>query len=210
MRISILFFASIVSVCLGCTPFTEQEKYQDEEFNAIESVVNDYLKIYRLPELLDQRNYPILPLLPKPSIDTIDAKVYLSDALMSLAQTKEEDESTYHPDKANSFDIVYKNLMASSTFSELGYREFDKKEIILQKPFRQIFRPNRDVKEEEQYSELRLSRICFDDNLNRGMLYLYFSQGNSGAATSHSTLLLIEKKIDKWVIVDETYDRDKE
>ncbi|WP_019987118.1 hypothetical protein [Rudanella lutea] len=202
-----LLLATILFVCLGCTPFTEREKYKNEEFTAIESVVNEYLKIYRLPELLDQTNYPGLPPLPKPSIDTIDAKVYLSDALMPLAQTKEDDESTYQPDKANSFDVVYKTLMASSTFSELGYREFEKKAITLQKPFRQIYRPNKDIKEEEQYSEIKLSRVCFNDNLNCGMLYLWFGQGSNYATTSHTTLVLIEKKKDKWIIVDETYNR---
>ncbi len=210
MHTSTLLLPTLLFICLGCTPFTEREKYKNEEFAAIESIVNNYLKTYRLPELLDQTNYPGLPLLPKLSLDTIDAKVYLSDGLMPLAQTKEDDESTYQPDKADSYDVVYKKLMSSPTFSELGYREFNKKAITLQRPFRQIFRPKRDVKEEEQYSELKLSRICFDEKLNRGMLYLWFSQGSSSATTSHVTLLLIEKKKDKWVIVDETYARDRE
>jgi len=194
-------FLSIIFICLvftGCN-----DNYENEEIVAIEDLTNDYLERNILKEILEPSDIFNDKPSPKPNIDTLDLKVYLSDALIPIAQVKQDNEWMFNdnyfgtPDSAIFYGIVH-----SINFKKLNYREYDKREIQLIKPFRQFEKSQAKVIADESYTILNFSRVCFDSKKENAVVVIEYLQGfTSGSMSGYHMALLIKKKGNKWTYI---------
>jgi len=74
-RILIILIGLLISSC--------NDGYEKDEFKAIEDFTNDYLAKNHLKHILEPRTFYDDEVVVKPSIDSLDLKVYLSDALIT-------------------------------------------------------------------------------------------------------------------------------
>src|SRR4051812_4036865 len=98
--------------------------YENEELKAIEDISNDYLSRNDLSKIV---NPPPFADSAKPktiNIDSLDLKVYFSDALMPISQVKEDDEWMFAETHFSASDsLVFYNIANSEKFKELSYKE---------------------------------------------------------------------------------------
>jgi hypothetical protein len=180
-----------------------KDNYEKEEFAAISDITNDYLERNILKAILEPRD--LLEDMPmvKPNIDSLDLKVYISDALIPIAQVKQDNEwmfkGNYHETEDST---IFYGIVNSEKFGKLNYREFDKKEIRLIKPFRQFEKSQEKITSDESYSILNFSRICFDSKKENGVVVIEYLQGfTSGSMNGYHMALLIKKKNNKWTYI---------
>jgi hypothetical protein len=194
------YLTLIISLLLltGC------RDYKAEEFKAIEDITNEYLYRKHLPEILNPYHSPDEPEPQKPNIDSLDLKVYISDALMPINQVKEDDNWLFTDTlKLKTNDSIFHALENSGNFKNLNYREIDKRAIKLKKPYRQIYNPDSVADENDSYLRFHFSRICFDENYKYGILYLEYLYGyQNGYGTGQVTVLLIMKQNGNWTIIE--------
>ena len=177
--------------------------YETEEFKAIEDISNDYLSRNDLSKIL---NPPSLGDSAKPktiNIDSLDLKVYFSDALMPISQVKEDDEWMFVDNNFSESDsLIFYNIANSGKFKELSYKEFDKTKLKFVRPYRQYEKFPLKLKEDEEYAILKFSRVCFDDKKENGIVVLNYSKGfESGSMSGFQGALLIKKRDNKWIYI---------
>ena len=131
MKLYILLFSGILLFGCNC--------YKNEEFKAIEDITNDYLFRNNLNEILNPPPPPPPP--PDclvrvyneakiPNIDSLDLKVYISDALLPISQIKEDNEWMFTGNNYSIADsLLYQKILNSRMFRKLGYREFNKHKL---------------------------------------------------------------------------------
>ncbi|HQZ26470.1 MAG TPA: hypothetical protein PLD18_14315 [Flavobacterium sp.] len=194
MKIITLIF--IILTFFGC-----QKTYEKEEVKAIEEITNDYLKKNDLDKYyLKPHDFFGKPTVPKANIDTLDFKVYLSDALMPINQIREDNKWMFkNNDFSKSDSIIFHGIMNSKKFKELEYREYDKSKIKLIKPYKQF---DENIRPEDDYSKILFSRVCFDEKMENGIVVIDYLIGNeSGYTSGYNMALLIKKKNNKWSYV---------
>jgi hypothetical protein len=197
-KITLLILASVI---IGCNA-----SYQEEEFNAIQDVLNEYLeREYLNKTLYPNRNFPDNSV-ERIDIDTLDLKVYLSDALMPVSQIREDEAGMFqylHMDSENS--KLFNEILNSELFNKLSYREVKKENFKLIKPYRQVDDSQVLLEEGEKYNILRFSRICFDKNKENGIVVIDEHIGQNGMKIQGYYMPLLIKKVgNKWTYISNT------
>jgi hypothetical protein len=172
--------------------------YDKEELNVIKDIANEFLVKKHLNKVLKS---PFEEIYERPLyVDTLDLKVYLSDALLPISQIKEDNEWMFennHFEKKDS--IIFYSLINSKKFKDLKYREFEKNKIKFEKPYRQFEKSKEKIKENEEYSLLNFSRICLDEKEENGLVVIEYKNGKKGMTIYGSHMVyLISKNNNKW------------
>ncbi len=188
----------IILILCGCNDNSEKD-----ELDAITDITNDYLERNVLKEILEPHDILSDKPLAKPNIDTLNLKVYISDALIPIAQIKEDNEWMFNDNYFGTSDsAIFYGIVNSGQFKKLGYREFDKNKMILKKPFRQFEKSQEKIIADEVYSILNFSRVCFDSKRENGVVVIEYLQGfESGTMNGYHMALLIKKKNNKWTYI---------
>ncbi len=102
----------IISILIILSFFGCQKAYEKEEVKAIEEITNDYLKKNHLDKYyLNPPDFFGKPA-PKANIDTLDFKVYLSDALMPINQIRKDNKWMFkNNDFSKSDSIIFYGIM---------------------------------------------------------------------------------------------------
>ena len=185
----IIFTLSFLTNCQSI------DQYEQEESRALEDFANDFLTHY--PKLAPSGpNYDS-------STDTMNdhkMKVYISDALLPIAQIKEDNEWMFDDNYFGTENSsIFREIVTSRKFDELEYREFDKEKIKLLQPFKQMPNSNTELKSGEQYSIISFSRVCFDEPKENGIVVIDYRIGsNVGTMGGYNMALLIKKENGKW------------
>lgn len=179
------------------------KSYEVEESKAIEDISNEYLSRNDLSKIMNPPSFEGSPDSKKININSLDLRVYISDALMPISQVKEDDEWMFVDNNFNSSDsIIFYNLVNSEKFKELSYKEFDKTKLKLSRPYSQYQKYPMKLREDEEYTILKFSRVCFDDKRQNGIVVINYSKGfESGSMSGFQGALLIKKINDKWTYV---------
>lgn len=179
------------------------DNYETDELKAITDITNDYLERNILKEILEPHDPFNDQPLTKPNIDSLDLKVYLSDALIPIAQVKEDNEWMFNDNYFGTPDsAIFYGIVNSDNFKKLDYRECDKREIRLIKPFRQFEKSQEKITTDESYTILNFSRVCFDSKKENGVVVIEYLQGfTSGSMNGYHMALLIKKKDNKWTYI---------
>jgi len=193
-----LNIALIVILFCSCN-----DNYERDEIVAITDITNDYLERNILKEILEPRDIFSDKPLAKPNIDSLDLKVYISDGLLPIAQVKQDNEWMFNDNYFGTPDsAIFYEIVNSEKFRKLNYREFDKREIRLIKPFRQFEKSQEKVTADESYTILNFSRVCFDSKKENGVVEIKYVQGfTSGSMNGYHMALLIKKKNNKWTYI---------
>jgi|TARA_B110000093_G_C12788131_1_gene333482 hypothetical protein len=198
MRIIILivFIISLISC---------DSNYEKEEFKAIEDITYNYLVKNHLNKIKEEPylNYEndIEEVYEKPlNLDTLDLKVYLSDALLPISQVKEDNDWMFNDNYFRTKDsAIFYSIVNSKEFKNLKYREFKKNKIKFIKPYRQFEKSNEKLEENEEYSLLSFSRVCFDEKRENGVVVIEYRNGNKGYTSyGNHMAFLIKKTGEKW------------
>jgi hypothetical protein len=190
-----IFFALFLISC--------NSNYEREEFKAIEDITNDYLLKNHLKKIKEEPKVPneIEEVFENSSkIDTLDMKVYLSDALLPISQIKEDNEWMFNDNYFGTKDsAIFHSIVNSKKFVDLKYREFEKNRIQFIKPYRQFVKSKEKLKENEEYSLLSFSRICFDEKRKNGVIVIEYRNGHKGFTSYGNHMAFLIKKInEKW------------
>lgn len=190
----------ILIAILGC-----EKSYEKEEFIAVQDVLNDYLK----REYLDNILFPNR-MFPEKDIEPIDTnnivlKIYISDALNPIEQIREDNywmfENNY-PESEN--NEIFNSILKSEKFKNLSYREIEKNDLELIKPYKQVKSSKIILKEKEKYNLLQFSRICFDSSLKNGIVVIDEHIGQKGMKIQgYHKAFLIKKIKGKWKYIKE-------
>ena len=190
----LLMFTILLTSC--------KDDYEQEELKAIEDVANDYLKTNDL--LLNPTKFFDDQVIAKPNIDSLDIKVYFSDALLPISQVKEDNEWMFTDNdfKKASDSITFFSILNSQTFKDLKFREFEKSKLKLERPYTQFKSSQTKFTADEEYRVLNFSRVCFDDKRENGVVVIEYLVGfESGTSSGYHNSLLIKKKNGKWTYV---------
>ncbi|REG88382.1 hypothetical protein [Flavobacterium aquicola] len=190
----LLMFTILLTSC--------KDDYEQEELKAIEDVANDYLKTNDL--LLNPTKFFDDQVIVKPNIDTLDIKVYFSDALLPISQVKEDNEWMFTDNnfKNASDSITFFSILNSQNFKDLKFREFAKSKLKLERPYTQFKSSQTKFTADEEYRVLNFSRVCFDDKRENGIVVIEYLVGyESGTSSGYHNSLLIKKKNGKWTYV---------
>lgn len=184
------------------------DKYQNEEFKAIEEITNNYLVKNHLNKTIEKPRIPseneIEEVYERPlNVDTLDLKVYLSDALLPISQIKEDNEWMFDDNYFGTKDsLIFHSIVNSTEFKNLKYREFEKNKIQFIKPYRQFEKSKEKLEENEEYSLLSFSRVCFDGKRENGIVVIEYRNGNKGFTSYGNHMAFLIKKInEKWEYV---------
>ena len=190
----LLMFTILLTSC--------KDDYEQEELKAIEDVANDYLKTNDL--LLNPTKFFDDQIIVRPNIDTLDIKVYFSDALLPISQVKEDNEWMFTDNnfKKASDSITFFSILNSQKFKDLKFREFAKSKLKLERPYTQFKLSQTKFTADEEYRVLNFSRVCFDDKRENGIVVIEYLVGyESGTSSGYHNSLLIKKKNGKWTYV---------
>jgi hypothetical protein len=190
----LLMFTILLTSC--------KDDYEQEELKAIEDVANDYLKTNDL--LLNPTKFFDDQIIVRPNIDTLDIKVYFSDALLPISQVKEDNEWMFTDNnfKKASDSITFFSILNSQKFKDLKFREFAKSKLKLERPYTQFKSSQTKFTADEEYRVLNFSRVCFDDKRENGIVVIEYLVGyESGTSSGYHNSLLIKKKNGKWTYV---------
>ena len=172
--------------------------YEKEELNVVNDIANEFLVKNHLNKVLKD---PFEEIYERPLyVDTLDLKIYLSDALLPISQIKEDNEWMFENKGFEKEDsIIFYNLINSKKFKSLQYCEFEKNKVQFKKPYRQFEKSKEKLKENEEYSILNFSRVCLDEKKENGIVVIEYRNGKKGFTIygSHRAYL-IRKKNNKW------------
>ena len=154
----------------------------------------DLSKIINLPDSMLRRK------VHKPNLDSLDIKVYLSDALLPIAQEKEDNSWMFKNNNFSNRDsIVFYKIVNSKKFQELNYRDFDKRKITFKKPYHQSNYSEIKAYADKPYKILKFSRICFDEKMENGIVVVEMLEGlEYGTMSGFNGAILIKKKNNHW------------
>jgi hypothetical protein len=205
MKVSIFLFLTLL--LFSCT----DNRYNESEFQAIQDIANDYLRIKDLNQNRIKPGPPIEDDEIQIIHDTIKKqdtyKIFVSDVLLPISQVKE--------DYRWIFDIIYKNenphldsitnsIVDSKNFKKLKYRKFNKSRLEFTKPYRQLVDHKKEIGKDEEYVIISFSRICFSANYKYGLVVIDYEHGwPNGSGFAFNRPYLIEKKNNEWKVIDE-------
>ncbi|WKN31346.1 hypothetical protein PZB74_20560 [Porifericola rhodea] len=186
----------IFLLCTSCN-----KKYESLE----EQVINDALNAFLLKYQIDFTNVPppesINVLKSKVAKDTANLGVYVSDALLPIAQFKEDNKWMFSEELSN--NPKFKEIVNSRKFEELSYREFNKERLNIIDPYVQLPESNNRIRSDKQYSIFSFSRVCFDEGMENAVLVIHYERGfETGSMSGYYGALLIEKRGENWEIVE--------
>ncbi len=198
MKIIITLFAFLLFL-QSC----ENSDYETEEIKAIGEISNDYLVKEDLSKILDIPDSILGHKVDKLSIDSLDIKVYFSDALLPIAQEREDNLWMFKDNNFSKSDsIIFYKIVNSKMFKNLEYREFDKRKIILEKPYQQSNYSEVKTIANKPYKILKFSRICFDEKKENGVVVIEILDGTEyGTMSGFNGAILIKKRNNKWEYV---------
>jgi hypothetical protein len=191
----------IIILLISLTIFGCKNSYEKEEFNAIQSILNNYLKL----EYLENKPFAENDNIKSDKVYNTKIKVYISDALIPISQIKEDEYWMF----TNNFRFAenknaFNEIINSTKFKKLRYREIKKKQIELINPYEQSENSRVDLKNEEKYNILSFSRVCFDYQMENGIVVINESIGRKGGKIQGNHKVLLIKKVDgKWVYIEE-------
>lgn len=191
----------LVLLCLQSCK--KNSDYELEEIKAIGEISNDYLVKEDLSKILDVPDSILGQKVDKPSIDSLDIKVYFSDALSPIAQEREDNLWMFRDNSFSKSDsIIFYQIVNSKMFKKLEYREFDKRKIILEKPYQQSNYSEVKTIANKPYKILKFSRICFDEKKENGVVVIEMLDGTEyGTMSGFNGAILIRKRNNKWEYV---------
>jgi hypothetical protein len=194
---TITFLLILLLSLQSCNKISE---YEAEEMKALEEISNDYLVKEDLSKIINLPDSMFGGKVYKPNLDSLDIKVYLSDALLPIAQEKEDNSWMFMDnDFSKSDSIIFYKIVNSKKFKELGYKEFDKKQIILKKPYSQSSYSEIKKHADKPYKILKFSRICFDEKMENGIVVVEILDGlEYGTMSGFNGAILIRKKNNHW------------
>lgn len=175
------------------------KSYEKEEVIAIQDIANDFLQRNLLTEeevvTLDGEVIKITPF-----IDSLNSRVYFSDALLPISQVKEDNEWMFNNNYHGTEDsAIFYGIVHSKRFYELKYREFEKSKIELIKPLKQFEKSQETIRTDEEYTIFQFSRVCFDSNKENGVIVIDYKKGyKNGSMNGYHMALLIKKQEGKW------------
>ena len=158
-RIILTFFLISLISC--------NNNYEKEEFKALEDITNNYLLKNHLNKMREKSQIfsenEIEEIYEKPlNIDTLDLKVYLSDALLPISQVKEDNEWMFDDNYFGTKDsTIFHSIVNSRDFENLKYREFEKSKIQFIKPYRQFEKSNEKLKENEDENAVKTFKTSY-------------------------------------------------
>lgn len=199
MRLILIFTLILLVSCNNL-------EYQNQEFNAIEDIANDYLKQKHFKKVTRKPPPPGDIMFEEESyVDTTDLKVFVSDALLPIDQVKEDNYWMFDELYSNKeLDSLFNELQKEERFAKLKYREFIKTDLNIKKPYKQIFNIKKEVVTDEEYVIFSFSRILFDSDFKKGIVVIDFNYGSEyGIMGGFHRPYLIKKLNDKWTFVDE-------
>ena len=187
------FFLYIISIIfLSCG-----NDYEKEEIKVISDITNDYLRRSHL-NLEDE--YLKLDTI---QVEGSDFDVYISDALIPIKQIKEDNEWMFLNNnftKKNS--ILFNELINSEYFNSLKYREINKTEIELNKPYNKMFEKDNKRTSTKEYLMFNFSRVCFNKEMNKGIVVINYKIGGKyGFTQGYNMPLIISKLNGKWTYI---------
>jgi hypothetical protein len=191
----------IIILLISLTIFGCKNSYEKEEFNAIQSILNNYLKL----EYLENKPFAENDNIKSDKVYNTKIKVYISDALIPISQIKEDEYWMF----TNNFRFAenknaFNEIINSTKFKKLRYREIKKKQIELINPYEQSENSRVVLKNEEKYNILSFSRVCFDYQMENGIVVINESIGRKGGKIQGNHKVLLIKKVDgKWVYIKE-------
>jgi hypothetical protein len=191
----------IIILLISLTIFGCKNSYEKEEFNAIQSILNNYLKL----EYLENKPFAENDNIKSDKVYNTKIKVYISDALIPISQIKEDEYWMF----TNNFRFAenknaFNEIINSTKFKKLRYREIKKKQIELINPYEQSENSRVDLKNEEKYNILSFSRVCFDYQMENGIVVINESIGRKGGKIQGNHKVLLIKKVNgKWVYIKE-------
>ena len=195
----------LIFILFGCT----DNRYHKIEVAAIQDISNDYIKIKH------RRKWPKPPPPPtendeiqidfETSLEQDEYKVFLSDALIPISQVKEDNQwmfdKLYETPK---LDSIFNSIIISERFGKLGYREYEKRNVIFNKPYQQFTDRKKEVGHDEEYLIIGFSRICFNKDYTFGLVVIDYKYGwPNGTGGGFHRPYLIKMENDKWKVIDE-------
>ncbi|MDF9798580.1 hypothetical protein OKW21_003843 [Catalinimonas alkaloidigena] len=170
-----------------------------------EQVLNDVLNAFLVKYQIDFTNVPlpesINVLKSRITNDTTNLGVYVSDALLPVAQLKEDNKWMFFGELSN--NPKFKEIVNSRRFENLFYREFYKNRLQILEPYVQLLESNHRIKSDKQYSILSFSRVCFDEEMENALLVIHYERGfETGSMSGYYGAILVEKRKGNWEIVE--------
>ncbi len=171
------------------------KEYENEEFKAIQAILNEYLINY---EFAIRKHYKNDEFIKKDSIKNYP--ILVSDALIPLCQIKEDNENLFEGEyKDTKFASIFMNLVNSEEFDRLDYREIKKSELLLKEPYKMVSSVKQAIEENSNYVQFFISRIVFDENYEKGIVYIRHRDGmKSGYYAGQGGVYVIEKTNNEW------------
>ncbi len=199
MKIKLIVFILIIIAFSSCN-----NSYKTEEETLIEDLTNDYLKRNHLSRILNPIRFLDADTVEKPNIDTLDLKVYISDALLPISQIKEDNEWMFDDNDLTTGDsVIFQEIINSQTFNRLEYREFKKSLIKLEKPYSQFDKRPNETRLLEEYTIFSFSRVCFDSDKQNAVVVIDFDKGfSNGTMSGYNMALLVKKENGLWKYVE--------
>lgn len=186
-----------------------KSSYENEELKAIEDISNEFLKENDLNIILNPPPSPNGNPSWVPNLDSLDIKVVFSDELVSINDYKKSDTSMFkNNDFTKADSIIFNQIINSKKFEELEKKSFNKNNLKLAKPYRQV--EKKEIKLEEGFPSMKFSRICFDKKMQNGVVVIDYSNDVKtdessqivSSASGFNGALLIRKVNNKWAIVN--------
>ena len=187
------FFLYIISIIF----FSCGNDYEKEEIKVISDITNEYLRRNHLN--LDDEYLKLDTI----QVEDSEFDVYISDVLIPIKQIKEDNEWMFSCNNLTKKDsILFNELINSEYFESLKYREFNKTEIKLDKPYNQMFEKDDKTTSAEIYLMFNFSRVCFNNEMNKGIVVIdYKIGGKYGFKQGYNMSLIILKVNGKWTYI---------
>ncbi|WP_457617673.1 hypothetical protein [Lutibacter sp.] len=147
--------------------FSCNRSYEREEIKVIIDFTNSYLKKEHLQKL---ENYELICSENK-KLDSFNLNIYISDYLLPISKIREDEKWMFDDNYSGKDSIIFRNILNSKKFNELTYREFDKNQIKLIEPYKQII----EYKPLDDYIRIRFSRVCFDKKRENAIVLIEYN-----------------------------------
>jgi hypothetical protein len=213
LNLNLIILCFLYLVTLSCT-----RRYEAEEFKAYQDITNKYLAVHDLHDLLypppepgpqdftNSRNIVPVKVDSLKLIDSLKIKVFISDALLPISQIKEDDDWMFKDSIVYKVhDSIFLSIMNTDRFKRLKYRELNKNELVLNKPYYQIFNPRKEIGTDEKYLLFNFSRICFNHDFTFGLVLIEFQRGTDSYYGIGQLKVFLIRKNQKniWEIIED-------
>ena len=171
--------------------FSCSNSYEQEEIKVITEFTNSYLKNEHLQKL---ENYELICSENK-KLDSFNLKIYISDYLLPISKIREDEKWMFDDNYSGKDSTIFRNILNSKRFKELTYREFDKNQIKLIKPYKQIS----EYKPLDDYIRISFSRVCFDKKRENAIVLIEYNfHCDKFSVSGFERPYLLKKRKNKW------------